>query len=111
MSATLDSPRLHRAMHLYLDALRAHREELDSLNVYPVADGDTGTNPMQTQQAVVSALEPVPWDAGLQSLGSTISRGSLTGARGSLGVISSQGLRGRTERLPCGHAAGGREIV
>ena len=111
MSATLDSPRLHRAMHLYLDALRAHREELDSLNVYPVPDGDTGTNLMQTQQAVVSALEPVPSDAGLQSLGVTISRASLTGARGNSGVILSQVLRGLTEALPVGHPAGGPEIV
>ena len=98
-------------MHLYLDALRAHREELDSLNVYPVPDGDTGTNLMQTQQAVVSALEPVPRDAGLQSLGVTISRASLTGARGNSGVILSQVLRGLTEALPDGHPAGGPKIV
>src|SRR6266566_3303929 len=101
MSATLDSPRLHRAMQLYLDALRAHREELDSLNVYPVPDGDTGTNLMLTQQAVVTALEAVPRDAGLP----------LMGARGNSGVILSQVLRGLTEALPVGHPAGGPEIV
>src|ERR671922_634185 len=95
----LDAPTFRRAMSLFLDALRLHREELNSLNVYPVPDGDTGTNLLMTQEAVVAAL------AGLEAprfepLGEVVAQASLMGARGNSGVILSQVLRGLCERMP-----------
>jgi DAK2 domain fusion protein YloV len=95
-----DLATLQRAMRIYAEVLRAHRDEIDSLNVYPVPDGDTGTNMLLTQTAVVAALEeadsgaPVPGE-----VAATISRASLMGARGNSGVILSQVLRGIVEAM------------
>lgn len=55
VGATLDAPRLRRAMTLYLRALEAHREQIDPLNVFPVPD--TGTNLLLTQRALTRAHE------------------------------------------------------
>lgn len=95
---TLDAPTLRRAMALYAQALEAHREEIDSLNVFPVPDGDTGTNMLLTQRAVDEAcaeLDGVP----PETVGETIARAALLGARGNSGVILSQILRGLTEGM------------
>ncbi|HVE94523.1 MAG TPA: DAK2 domain-containing protein [Acidimicrobiales bacterium] len=78
-------------MRAFRDGLRAHQERVNRLNVYPVPDGDTGTNMALTLESVVTALD------GCDDLGSVcqaISRGSLMGARGNSGVILSQVLRG-----------------
>ena len=78
-------------MVCYRDALRAHQDRINRLNVYPVPDGDTGTNMALTLESVVSALE----DSGdMASTCRAVSRGSLMGARGNSGVILSQVLRG-----------------
>ena len=98
MSGRLDATTLRRAMALYARALEDHRDELDSLNVFPVPDGDTGTNMLLTQRAVARALE----DAGpeeLPELCERISQASLLGARGNSGVILSQVLRGACEAV------------
>ena len=58
MSQVIDARVLRDVMARYAEALRAHREEIDSLNVFPVPDGDTGTNMLLTQEAVEEALEP-----------------------------------------------------
>jgi DAK2 domain fusion protein YloV len=76
-----------------LAALQASRARIDDLNVYPVPDGDTGTNMVETARAVVSALERGESD---------LVRASLMGARGNSGVILSQILRGAVEALPEG---------
>jgi uncharacterized protein len=90
------------AMRGYAEALRSHREELNRLNVYPVPDGDTGTNMSLTLEAVVAELAELP-DGALESDGpaifTCISHGSLMGARGNSGVILSQILRGLCEVL------------
>ena len=70
-------------------ALEASRARIDDLNVYPVPDGDTGTNMTETVRAVVSALERDP-DA-------DVVRAALMGARGNSGVILSQLVRGAVE--------------
>jgi len=62
MSQVIDARVLRDAMARYAEALRAHREEIDSLNVFPVPDGDTGTNMLLTQEAVEEALGAVPAD-------------------------------------------------
>ena len=90
MGDALDLPTLHRAMRIYAEVLRAHREEIDSLNVYPVPDGDTGTNMLLTQTAVVTALREAGGGApGPSDVAATISRASLMAARGNSGVILS----------------------
>jgi DAK2 domain fusion protein YloV len=83
---------LRRVVSTYRDALRRHQEELNRLNVYPVPDGDTGTNMALTLESVV---EELPGDsAGMQQVCEAIKHGSLMGARGNSGVILSQILRG-----------------
>jgi uncharacterized protein len=87
-----------------VDALAAAREEIDALNVYPVPDGDTGTNMYLTVAAArdaVREVDPASVDrsAGLQ----TFARGALLGARGNSGVILSEMLGALARRL--GHAA------
>lgn len=82
---------LRKALLRFRDAVRAHQEELNRLNVYPVPDGDTGTNMALTLESVGAALA----DAGsMDEVCQAISRGSLMGARGNSGVILSQILRG-----------------
>ena len=81
----------------YRDALRLHQEAINRLNVYPVPDGDTGTNMALTLQAVAEALPPAGAD--LDAVTAAISRGSLMGARGNSGVILSQILRGLAEAI------------
>ena len=76
-----------------LAALEASRTRIDDLNVYPVPDGDTGTNMTMTVRAVVAALERDPGD------GRRAAR-SLMGARGNSGVILSQLVRGASRRCP-----------
>jgi uncharacterized protein len=76
-----------------LAALEASRQRIDDLNVYPVPDGDTGTNMTETARAIVSALERGETD---------VVRASLMGARGNSGVILSQIVRGAVEALPEG---------
>jgi DAK2 domain fusion protein YloV len=92
-------------MELYLEALRRHRDELDSLNVYPVPDGDTGTNLVRTQEGVAAALgSEAPGDSA-RAAGAIVARASLVGARGNSGVILSQIMRGMAEQLPDGPAS------
>jgi fatty acid kinase len=89
----LDAPSIVRAMALYAQALERFRLELDSLNVFPVADGDTGSNLLHTQRAVVAALEASGNQAGMPGVRETIATAALAGARGNSGVILSQVLR------------------
>ena len=82
---------LRQALLRFRDAVRLHQDELNRLNVYPVPDGDTGTNMALTLESVGAEL------AQSESMGEVchaISRGSLMGARGNSGVILSQILRG-----------------
>ena len=76
----------------YRDALDAHKAGINKLNVYPVPDGDTGTNMALTLTAVAEELAGV--DGDLAAVCKAISHGSLMGARGNSGVILSQILRG-----------------
>src|SRR6266542_1447963 len=86
-------------MSLFLEALLEHRDEINSLNVYPVPDGDTGTNLLLTQEAVAAAL--ATWDGeDFAAMGEVVSQASLMGARGNSGVILSQVLRGLFGRMP-----------
>jgi uncharacterized protein len=83
---------LRAAVEAYNDALAAHREPINRLNVYPVPDGDTGTNMSLTLGSVAEELRGV--DDDLAAVCTAVSHGSLMGARGNSGVILSQVLRG-----------------
>ncbi len=76
----------------YRDALAGHRDAINRLNVYPVPDGDTGTNMALTLESVVAELDGAGTD--MAATCKAISHGSLMGARGNSGVILSQVLRG-----------------
>ncbi|MCH2416358.1 MAG: DAK2 domain-containing protein [Acidimicrobiales bacterium] len=91
---TLDSKNLANLMYCFRDALQDHKESLNSLNVYPVPDGDTGSNMVATLNSVVSEIESLEENPELENIIEAISHGSLMGARGNSGVIVSQILRG-----------------
>lgn len=77
----------------FRDTVKAHAGGLNRLNVYPVPDGDTGTNMARTLEAVVAEMENAAPDD-LEATCDAISYGSLMGARGNSGVILSQIMRG-----------------
>ncbi|MCB0880798.1 MAG: DegV family EDD domain-containing protein [Thermoleophilia bacterium] len=80
-------------------ALEASRQRIDDLNVYPVPDGDTGTNMSQTVSRVVHDLRDAPQDTDPGALAQRIARSALVGARGNSGVILSQIIRGAVTSL------------
>lgn len=88
---------LRHTVITFRDTMRAHAPGINRLNVYPVPDGDTGTNMARTLDAVVAELEAAPED--LDATCNAISHGSLMGARGNSGVILSQILRGLSASL------------
>jgi uncharacterized protein len=94
MLTSLSAADLRQAVLRFRDALRSHQEELNRLNVYPVPDGDTGTNMALTLESVATALAHAE---SMEEVCHAISRGSLMGARGNSGVITSQILRGLVE--------------
>jgi uncharacterized protein len=91
---TLSAGDLRAALTTYGELLRSHREVINRLNVYPVPDGDTGTNMTLTIESVVTALDALEVDAPMGAVAQAIAHGSLMGARGNSGVILSQLLRG-----------------
>jgi hypothetical protein len=78
--------------------LEANVDEINSLNVYPVPDGDTGSNMYATVKAALAEAEAVT-DITAERVASAISFGALMGARGNSGVITSQIFRGMAEAL------------
>src|SRR5262249_13290332 len=89
---------LAAAVASFRDALRTHQERINRLNVYPVPDGDTGTNMALTLEAVVRQLADQS-AADMAGVAEAISYGSLMGARGNSGVILSQILRGLADAV------------
>ena len=74
-------------------AFAAGYRQIDELNVFPVPDGDTGTNMMRTMEAVHRALLPLDTDSAAE-VGAAAAKSAIMGARGNSGVILSQLLRG-----------------
>lgn len=87
----LSAEDLRAGVNTFRDLLRTHQEELNQLNVYPVPDGDTGTNMALTLESVCVELESARTMA---EVCKSLAHGSLMGARGNSGVILSQILRG-----------------
>ncbi|MEU1401166.1 DAK2 domain-containing protein [Streptomyces sp. NPDC005728] len=107
----LDAPAVRTWCGLALGALGRAREEIDAINVYPVADGDTGTNLYLTLESAATAVEAVfaGYGTGAQepSLADAVramAHGALIGARGNSGTILAQLLRGMAQVLAEGEA-------
>lgn len=98
MLEALDAHAVQRWCSLATTRLRQHEQELNDLNVYPVPDGDTGTNMLLTmlaaEKAVTQATAHHNGDAGVTDTLRTMARGALMGARGNSGVITAQWLAG-----------------
>ena len=97
MLESLGAEALRETLITFRTTLRAHMEGINRLNVYPVPDGDTGTNMARTLDAVVKELEGAAVDMG--GTCDAIAHGSLMGARGNSGVILSQVMRGMVSKL------------
>jgi dihydroxyacetone kinase-like predicted kinase len=119
---SLDAAAVRRWCGGGLAALRAHQHEIDELNVYPVPDGDTGTNLVLTLTSAQQALddspeqpagtgEPVPASAPPGRTMRLMARGALLGARGNSGVIVSQILRGMADTFATAAAVRGGELT
>jgi uncharacterized protein len=95
--------RFRRVVSTALAELERRREEVNDLNVFPVADGDTGDNMAMTMRAVLDELDRIngqPLDEfGRDELVAAVARAALLGARGNSGVILSQIVRGAAEEL------------
>ncbi|MEV0901687.1 DAK2 domain-containing protein [Actinoplanes sp. NPDC049802] len=117
MLETLDAAAVRRWCDGGLEALRAHQSEIDDLNVYPVPDGDTGTNLVLTLTAAQSAIAeeppapPVADTTPVARLMRRMARGALLGARGNSGVIVSQILRGMADAFAAAVAVRGGELA
>ena len=93
-----DGPTLIRAVSSAVANLEQHVDEVDALNVFPVPDGDTGSNMLATMRAALAAAEELPaTERDLDGVADALSRGALTGARGNSGVILSQIIAGMTD--------------
>lgn len=123
MLETLDGLAVRLWARASLDALGRAREEIDALNVFPVPDGDTGTNLFLTFEAAVEAvaaldagldteLDPAgddwadPDGAGAAQVLGALATGAMTGAHGNSGVILSQLLRGLADEVAAAVRAG-----
>ena len=93
----------------YRDVMAIHAARINRLNVYPVPDGDTGTNMARTLDAVVAEMDKAPVE--LAATCDAISYGALMGARGNSGVIVSQILRGISSTLKAAGEATGPVIA
>lgn len=96
--STIDAGMVKKAFLAGAKGLEAKKEWINELNVFPVPDGDTGTNMTMTIMAAAKAVAELE-DPDMEQLAKAISSGSLRGARGNSGVILSQLLRGFTKEI------------
>ena len=108
--AYLDGPRLSRSLFAAADWVAAGREEINRINVFPVPDGDTGTNFSLTLRAVADALRALG-DAPLPDTARTMSRAAVLGARGNSGMMLAHFLLGFTDSLGPADAATTRDVA
>src|SRR5215211_8791101 len=96
--------RFRRVVQAAYTQLAARRQEVNDLNVFPVADGDTGDNMALTLRAVLAELDRLASlgeidEIGREQIVQSVARAALLGARGNSGVILSQLIRGAAEEL------------
>jgi hypothetical protein len=109
-SAPLDGQALKRLVEAGLIWLRANQQTVNALNVFPVPDGDTGTNMVLTMQSAYNEID----DLALRNVGqmaAAVSQGALMGARGNSGVILSQLWRGFARALHGAEVLDGPSLV
>ena len=114
MLETLDAAAVRRWCAAGLAALRRHEQEINDLNVYPVPDGDTGTNLVLTLAAAQRALREASSEQVGAHVGSALqvmARGALVGARGNSGLILAEVLRGLADTLAAAPVARGRYLA
>jgi DAK2 domain fusion protein YloV len=107
-----DGPDLLAAVRGAGAMLAAHVEEVNALNVFPVPDGDTGSNMLATVRAAVEEAESLPDDERtVPNVGAAMRLGALMGARGNSGVILSQIFRGMAEVVTTLERVDGRDLA
>jgi len=95
---SLDGDDLHKMLSTGLDWLKQHSQIVNALNVFPVPDGDTGTNMVLTMQSAWKRAAEHP-SVEVDDVAQAYAQGAIRGARGNSGVILSQILRGFSEQL------------
>ncbi|MEV1011613.1 DAK2 domain-containing protein [Streptomyces sp. NPDC049881] len=112
MPQPLDAEAVRRWCRFSLDVLGRDREDIDAINVYPVADGDTGTNLYLTVESAAQAVAAA--DSGTPTLAEAaraMAHGALIGARGNSGTILAQLLRGMADVLAAGPEPAGPDTL
>ena len=90
----LDATALHEWAHTAVGDLLRHTDEINRLNVFPVADSDTGANMLFTMRSALADADPAVASGDVAQVAAALARGGMDGARGNSGVILSQILRG-----------------
>lgn len=106
MPHPLDAAAVRRWAAACVRSLDEHRDAIDRINVFPVADRDTGSNMLGTMRAAADAVARVTTPDDPRAVWSALAGGALAGARGNSGVILSQVLRGLAEVLGADPDAG-----
>lgn len=109
MIQVLKAPDFKRFFELATERLKKAEQIINDLNVYPVPDGDTGTNMALTLQSVLEEVKKAPLE--LKDVGQAATHGALLGARGNSGVILSQIVRGLAEGLAGKSEATAEDLV
>jgi DAK2 domain fusion protein YloV len=107
-----DGPTLLRAVTAGVANLERHVAEVDALNVFPVPDGDTGSNMLATMRAALAETAALAEDQrSLENVSRALAFGALMGARGNSGVILSQILRGMADAAEGRRRANGLDLA
>ena len=101
----MDGERFKNVVLASYNWLSNKKEEVNSLNVFPVPDGDTGTNMTLTMQSAVDRIHDVV-DKSVAKVASAVAEGALMGARGNSGVILSQIFTGFSQGCRCERESG-----
>ena len=106
VSPLADGPSLLAWARRAAGELERKRAEINELNVFPVPDGDTGSNMAHTMAAAVEEASALPVEAGLAEVAEALAVGAVRGARGNSGVVLSQVLRGFAQAARHGESEG-----
>jgi uncharacterized protein len=110
--ATWDGRQLLSALERAVDALEARVDEVNALNVFPVPDGDTGSNMLATLKTAIAEASAVPDpERSVARVASAFGFGALMGARGNSGVILSQFFRGIADAVDGQREVDGRDLA
>ncbi|OWY82506.1 DAK2 domain-containing protein [Rhodococcus sp. BUPNP1] len=109
---TVDGRALRRWVEFGVEALEQRRAEINSLNVFPVPDGDTGNNLLITLQAAAARIGgPVDGALTASDVAEGLARGAFAGARGNSGIILAQALRGVADAVAGLTTVGARDLA